>query len=74
VLPPGRGVRSSPGRAFANAINSFTVFAGTEGCTTSTLGLVANGAIAAKSFTRSYASFGYSVTLIVCVVEHMSSV
>ena len=41
---------TSPGFAFASATSSCAVSAGTEGCTTSTSGVVASSETGAKSF------------------------
>src|SRR4051812_11357239 len=46
-----------PGDFFASAINSFTFFAGTDGCTTSIYGCVPTSDTGAKSFAGSYGSF-----------------
>src|SRR5829696_3337408 len=56
---------SAPRLAFASAINSLTVFAGTEGCSASTFGTVATAVIGAKSFCTSYGSFSYRLGTIV---------
>ena len=48
-----------PGEALASAISSATVFAGSEGCTTSTNGVVATRLTGAKSRTGWYEIFGY---------------
>ena len=42
------------------AINSFTVFAGNEGCTISVCVTITSLVIGAKSRTGSYGSFAYS--------------
>ena len=44
---------SLPGFALASAISSVTVFAGTDGCTTSTRGATCVRLTGAKSFTGS---------------------
>ena len=46
-----------PGFARAIATSSFTVFAGTDGCTTMTLAVVLTSDTGEKSFTGSYGSF-----------------
>ena len=51
---------SSPGRALASAINSFSDFTGIDGCTDSICGMVAISVIAAKSRCGSNGSFAYS--------------
>jgi hypothetical protein len=54
VLPlPEPAKLTCPGRARASAISSFTDFAGSEGCTTSTLGASATRLTGVKSFTGS---------------------
>jgi hypothetical protein len=44
---------SSPGRAFASAIRSFTVLTGSEGVTTMVVVMVCNKVMGTKSFTGS---------------------
>ena len=46
-----------PGFALPSAINSFTDFTGSDGCTTSISGLEATSVIGVKSLTESYGSF-----------------
>src|SRR5262249_22232829 len=48
----------SPGCARASAMYSASVFAGTDGCTTSTTGLRDSSDTGAKSLTGSYGRFG----------------
>jgi hypothetical protein len=57
----------APGLSFASLINSATVFAGTEGCATSTFGTPATRMTGAKSFAASYGIFAYRLGLIACV-------
>src|SRR5258706_5938638 len=64
VVPEPLEPKLSPSlRFFDTATSSFTVRAGTDGCTHSTIGEEATCTIGARSLRASYASFGYSVTL-----------
>src|SRR5688572_25156090 len=56
-----------PGLDLATATSSGTVFAGTDGCATSTFGTPATSTIGAKSFAASYGIFAYRLVLIACV-------
>ncbi len=58
VPVPAEAKFNWPGRLFARAMSSFTDLAGTDGCTTSTLGAAVVSAIGAKSRTKSNGSFG----------------
>ena len=53
VRPPAPAKLSFPGCALASAISSRTLFAGTDGCTISTIGNVFTSVIGAKSLTPS---------------------
>ena len=55
-----------PGFARASAMNSSTVFAGTDGCTIIANGIEATSDTGVKSFTGSNGSFGLSAGLIAC--------
>lgn len=54
-------------------MNSATLFAGTEGWTTSTLGIKTTWAMKVKSLTVSYGSFSTRLALIVWSIAPMSS-
>ena len=63
-----------PGFARASTISSFTVFAGTDGCSVSILGEETACEIGAKSRSASYGSFAYMLGLIASVESPTSSV
>ena len=63
-----------PGFALASAMNSFTVFAGTDGCTVRMFGDSTTSEIGAKSRSASYGSFAYMLGLIASVDRPISSV
>ena len=63
-----------PGFALASAMNSFTVFAGTEGWSVSMLGAETACEIGAKSRNASYGSFAYMLGLMASVESPISSV
>jgi len=65
---------SAPGFAFASAMNSSTVFAGTEGCTTMTNSELSSDATGTKSRNNLYDLLGTSVSVVVCVADIISSV
>src|SRR3954453_365586 len=53
VPVPGLAMVYLPGDALMRSTSSFTVFTGTDGCTTSEFGVVATSEIGMKSFTGS---------------------
>ena len=55
-------------------MSSFTLLAGTEGLTTSTIGTEAASAIGAKSFSMSNGSLAYSAGFMVTWLEAMTMV
>ncbi|MNC87478.1 hypothetical protein D3C83_32070 [compost metagenome] len=58
MLPvPAEAIRISPGFTFASAMNSFTLRAGSEGCTASMSGTSDTSEVAAKSRSGSYAGW-----------------
>jgi hypothetical protein len=57
VAAPSEAKLSEPGFDFASAMNSFVVFAGTLGCTTSTIGVKPIIATGSKSLSGSYGWF-----------------
>ena len=60
---PAELYSSSPGCFFANAMNSLTVFTGTELCTTSTCEVETSIVIGVKSLTVSYVSLLYKLRI-----------
>ncbi|MNY42700.1 hypothetical protein D3C86_1776160 [compost metagenome] len=67
VPTPGVPNCSAPGLDLASAISSCTFLAGTDGLTTSTLGVEASRITGVKSLTMSYGILLYSAPLIECV-------
>src|SRR5258706_1613656 len=57
VPKPAEAISTWPGRAFAKAIISFTVFAGTDGCSIIRLGTNTACVIGVKSRIASYGTF-----------------
>ena len=75
VLPlPEDANTNWPGFALMSATRSFTVFTGSEGCTTSTLWTAAMRVMGAKSRTGSQPILGYRLTLMENDAETPSSV
>ena len=65
LMPRGNDLREYRAEhEFASAISALRSRAGTDGCTTSMLGPAVMGVIGVKSFSVSYGSFGYMLTLI----------
>ena len=65
---------SAPGFDLASAMNSWTVFTPTEGCTTITSSELSSDATGTKSRNNLYDLLGTSVSVVVCVAEIISSV
>ncbi len=74
VATPEEPNDSASGFASASSISSLTLFTPTEGCTTSSIGVVDTSAIGAKSLTKSKVRFGTTAALIGCEMVAINNV